>query len=151
MNSGESALLGQHKVKLGEKNRLALPKKFREALGGKIIVTYGFEGSLIVVRDNNWKALLQGTEDKPFLISGARDTQRFLLGGASVLELDMQGRFVMPEYLRSFAGIKDNAIFLGLNKYVEIWDEAHWNDHREKIQKNISKIAESLIGKIDEG
>jgi len=142
-------LLGQFDAKVGEKGRLAFPKRFRNELGDKIIVTYGFENSLMIVSEKNWKSLLEGTEDKPFLLSSARDTQRFLLGGATVVELDSQGRFVLPEYLREFAGVSDEVVFIGLYKYVEVWDKKKWNEQRIKIQKNITEVAESLIDKID--
>lgn len=142
-------LLGQVIVKVGDKGRIALPKKFREVLGDKIIVTYGFENSLMIVSEKNWKPLLEGTEDKPFLLSGARDTQRFLLGSASPIELDSQGRCVLPEYLRDFAGIGEEVVFVGLYKYAELWDGKKWEAYRKNMQKNISEVAEKLIDKID--
>lgn len=143
-------LIGQFQVKVGEKGRLAFPKRFRETLGDKLIVTYGFESSLIIVSESNWKALLEGTEDKPFLQSGARETQRFLLGSAEMVDLDNQGRFILPEYLRRYASIQDEVVFVGLYKYVEIWENKKWQEYTQNIQKNISEVAESLIAKIDE-
>lgn len=142
-------LLGQFNSKVGEKGRVAFPKRFRETMGDTIIITYGFENSLMVVSEANWRSLLEGTEDKPFLLSSARDTQRFLLGGATVVELDAQGRFVVPEYLREFAEIKDELVFIGISRYVEIWDKKKWEKQREKIKDNISEVAEKLIEKIE--
>lgn len=142
-------LIGQHFVKVGEKNRIAFPKSYREILGEKLIVTYGFENSLIVVSEKNWKALLEGTENKPFIISGARETQRYLLGGAALVDLDGQGRFVLPDYLRSFAKIKEEVVFVGLYRYVEIWESKEWEQYSRSIQKNISQVAEKLIENID--
>lgn len=143
-------LIGQFLVKLGAKGRIAFPKRFRQELGERIIVTYGFENSLMVVAEKDWKNLLSGTEDKPFLLSNARDTQRYLLGGAAVIELDSQGRMVIPEYLRRFASIKNDVAVIGLNKYIEIWDSAKWDTYRNSIQKNISEVAEKLIDRIDD-
>lgn len=142
-------LLGQFESKVGEKFRVAFPKRFRQILGEKIIVTYGFESSLIIVSQSNWMSLLEGTADKPFLLSGARDTQRFLLGGAMLCELDNQGRFIIPDYLRSFAKIEAEVVFVGLYKYVEAWDKKNWVDYQNKTKKNISQIAEKLIEKIE--
>lgn len=142
-------LIGQFLSKVGEKSRIAFPKRFRDVLGDKLIVTYGFESSLIVVSQENWKSLLSGTEDKPFILSSARDTQRFLLGGASLVELDAQGRFVLPEYLRKFADISGEVVFIGLYRYVEIWDSKKWEEYQNNMQKDISKVAETLIEKID--
>src|SRR3989304_1760094 len=122
-------LIGQFQVKVGEKGRLAFPKRFREILGDRLIITYGFENSLIVVSESNWKALLEGTEDKPFIQSGARKTQRFLLGSAAMVDLDSQGRFILPEYLRGYATLQEEVVFVGLNKYVEIWENKKWQEY----------------------
>ena len=140
-------LIGQYEGKVGEKNRIAFPKKFREELGDNLIITYGYENSLIVVSEKNWRSLLEGTEGKPFIQSETRETQRFLLGGASNVELDSKGRFVMPYYLREFAKIKDEIIFLGLSRYVEIWDKARWTEYRGNLEKNIDVISQRLVDK----
>lgn len=142
----QDMLLGQYEGKIGAKNRIAFPKKLREILGNKLIVTFGYENSLIVVSEDGWKALLEGTEGKPFIQAEARETQRFILGGASFVELDLKGRFILPNYLRTFAKIKNEVVFLGLSRYVEIWDKNSWDLYRKNLEKNIDKIAQKLIG-----
>lgn len=138
-------LLGQFEAIVGDKNRIAFPKKLREVIGNKLIVTLGYENSLIIVGEEGWKALLEGTEGKPFIQKGARETQRYLLGGASFVELDDKGRFVIPDYLRRFAKIKKEVVFLGLYRYVEAWDKQIWETYRQNLEKNIDKISEKLI------
>lgn len=138
-------LIGQYEGKIDEKGRTALPKKFREVLGEEIIVTLGYENALIVVSTDNWKQLLEGTEGRPFIEYETRETQRFLLGGASLLALDNKGRLVLPAYLRSFGEIKDEVVFLGLSRYVEIWDKKKWEIYRQKLEKNIENISQRLI------
>ena len=138
-------LIGQFEGKVDNKGRSAFPKKFREILGEKIIITLGYENSLITVSEENWKSLLEGTEGKPFIQSETRETQRFLLGGASFVELDSKGRFIIPSYLREFAKIKDEIIFLGLYRYVEIWDKTRWTEYRGDLEKNIDRISQRLV------
>lgn len=138
-------LLGQYDGKVGAKNRIAFPKRLRSVLGDKLIITLGYENSLIVVSQESWKALLEGTEGKPFIQSETRETQRFLLGGASFVELDDKGRFVLPAYLREFAKIKDEVIFLGLSRYVEIWDKEKWEEYKKNLEKNIDRISKRLV------
>ncbi len=140
-------LIGQYDGKIDSKGRTALPKKFREILGDKLIVTFGYENALIVVSEENWKALLEGTEGRPFIESEARETQRFLLGGASSVELDVKGRFVLPGYLREFGKIKDNVVFIGLSRYVEIWDKDSWSKYSQNLEKNIDTISQRLVEK----
>lgn len=138
-------LIGQYDGKIGAKSRVAFPKKFREELGDKLIVTLGYENSLIIVSEEGWKALLEGTEGKPFIQSETRETQRFLLGGASSVELDSKGRFIIPGYLRGYAEIKDEVVFLGLSRYVEIWDKKRWEEYKKNLEKNIDKISQRLV------
>ncbi len=142
-------LLGQYEGKVGEKNRIALPKKLREIIGEKLIITLGYENSLIIVSEEGWKALLEGTEGRPFIEKPARETQRYLLGGATFIELDIKGRFVIPDYLRRFAKIKTEVVFLGLSRYVELWDKEIWEDYRLGLEKNIDKISDRLVNKED--
>ncbi|HVT00602.1 MAG TPA: division/cell wall cluster transcriptional repressor MraZ [Patescibacteria group bacterium] len=142
-------LIGQYDSKIDEKGRAALPKKFREVLGERIIVTQGYESSLIIVSQNEWEALLEGTSGRPFIEYETRETQRFLLGNASLVELDSKGRFILPSYLRTFAGIQNEAIFLGLSRYVEVWDKKHWEEYKLGLEKNIEKISSRLVGKIE--
>lgn len=137
-------LIGQYEGKVGEKNRVAFPKRFREELGDKLIITLGYEKSLIIVSEKGWKALLEGTEGRPFIQSEARETQRFLLGGASLVELDSKGRFIIPNYLRNFAEIKNEVMFIGLSRYVEIWDKKKWLNYSLNLEKNIDRIAKRL-------
>ncbi|MBI2430677.1 MAG: division/cell wall cluster transcriptional repressor MraZ [Candidatus Levybacteria bacterium] len=138
-------LLGQFEGKIDEKGRTAFPKKLREVLGDKLIITFGYENSLTVVSEVGWRGLLEGTEGKPFIQKEARETQRFLLGGASFVELDSKGRFILPFYLRQFAKIAQEIIFIGLSRYIEIWDKEHWVKYRENLEKNIDTIAKRLI------
>jgi MraZ protein len=137
-------LIGQYEGKISEKHQAAFPKKFREILGESLVITKGFEKCLIVVSSENWKALLEGTEGKPFTSKSTREVQRFLLGNASDIELDNKGRFVIPEYLRVFAGIKGEVIFAGMQRFVEVWDKKSWDEHQKELSGNIESIAEKL-------
>lgn len=142
-------LTGQYDGKIDSKGRTAFPKKFREILGGRLIITYGFENSLIVVSEANWKALLEGTEGRPFTEPETRQTQRYLLGGASDVELDGKGRFILPIYLREFAKVKENVVFVGLSRYVEVWDKNIWSEYNKFLEKNIGDISQRLTKKED--
>lgn len=142
--SGVNLLLGQYVGKIGAKSRIAFPKKFREILGDRLIVTFGYENSLIVVSQASWQALLEGTEGLPWTFGPARETQRFILGGATQIELDAKGRFILPVYLRAYAKIATEVVFVGLSRYVEMWDKRRWEAYRKNLEKNIATIAERL-------
>ena len=137
-------LIGQFRSKTNPKGRVAFPKKFRDELGDSLVVTVGYENSLMVVSGKDWQSLIESTADKPFILGSARDTNRFLLGEATEVELDEQGRFVLPSYLRDHAKIKEEVVFLGLNKYVEIWDKSVWEEYQKYLNEHIGEIAEKL-------
>jgi len=137
-------LIGQYHTKVSPKGRLAFPKRFREVLGDNLVVTVGYENSLMVVSAKDWKSLIESTENKPIILNSARDTNRFLLGEATEIDLDEQGRCVLPSYLRIHAKIGEEAVFLGLNKYVEVWDKQVWEEYQKYLKENINKIAEKL-------
>lgn len=137
-------LIGQFHGKISAKYQAAFPKKFREILGDKLIVTQGFENSLIVVSESGWKELIEDTQGKHLTYSSARETKRFLLGGAAFIELDDKGRFILPEYLRKYAELSEEIVFLGQDTYVEIWDKNRWEKYNQELSKNISFIAEKL-------
>ncbi len=142
-------LIGQYEAKIDEKGRTALPKKFREVLGDNIILTLGYENSLIIVSKDLWSNLLEGTAGRPFIEYETRETQRFLLGGATEAALDSKGRFILPAYLREFAKVSDEVVFLGLSRYVEVWDKKRWQEYRENLEENIEGISKRLVDKKD--
>ncbi len=137
-------LLGQFEGRVSSKNQIAFPKVFRDHLGGKLIVTKGFEGYLIVVSERNWKTLLEGTEGKPFINTDARQTQRYLLGNASFVTADSRGRFVLADHLKKHANIKTEIIFAGIERFVEIWDKNSWEKHQEELSQKVASIADRL-------
>ncbi len=140
-------LLGQAEAKLTEKNQTAFPKKFRSELGDRVIITKGPNKNLIVVSEKNWGTLLEGSENRPFVDKNAREFQTFLLGNAAEVIFDAQGRFVLPEYLRNHAEITKEIVFVGVNRYAQIWDKKHWELYQEYLVKHIDPITEKLSGK----
>lgn len=143
VESGEM-LIGEHLGTIGEKNRVALPKKIRDELGNKLIIAQGYEKSLIIVSMNLWEELIKPISDQPFLASSVRDTTRFLVGSATEIELDDQGRFIIPQVLKDYAELNKEVSFIGLLKWVEIWDQEKWNEKRNFLVENSSQIAEEL-------
>ncbi len=137
-------LVGQYTNNVDSKGRIAIPKRLREQLGESVVVTKGYEQSLILLSAQGWEELIRGTGDKPFIIDAARDTNRFLFGNAMEIDLDDQGRLVIPGYLREYAEIEKEAVFVGVGRYVEVWNQTRWARHQEYLMKNISVIARNL-------
>lgn len=139
-------LVGQYHTKLTSKGRAAVPAKFREEIGNEIIVCRWYEKSLSVFSPNAWKKILDLAIGESLLTAPARETERFLLGGAWEIELDSQGRFVIPKPLRDYAQIDKEIVFVGLRDRIEMWNTQMWKEKEEEI---IGK-AEELIKEVQE-
>lgn len=140
-------VLGQWIGKIDEKSRTSFPKRFREDFGEKLVVTKGLDTNLIIVSVTNWESLLEGTDGLPFIDKDAREMQRFLLGNASFVELDEKGRFLLPGYLRHYASLKEDVVFAGMRRFVELWDKKHWEEDQESLRERIPSIATRLTQK----
>jgi MraZ protein len=138
-------VLGQVDKKLDDKNRLSFPYRFKKEMGEKLIVTQNMEGSLLVVSIDKWETLLEGTGSRPFINKETREVQRFLFGPAVEIELDEKGRFVLPEHLKIYSGIKSEAVFVGVYNRVEIWEKKRWEQYNKShLTKNITEISQKL-------
>ena len=140
-------LIGEYEGKLTDKNRLAIPKKIREELKGNMVLSRGYEGCLILLDAKLWQALEKTISKKPILSLSVRDMKRFIMGSAYELELDEQGRFVLPSNLKGFAGINSNVFFVGLMDWVEVWAEDKWLKKIGELTKNSTDIAEQFLKK----
>lgn len=128
-------LIGQQVGKISPKNRLAIPAKFRKELGGIVVISYGYEGCLILFSKKQFEDQINQAIAGPLTIKNVRQTARFLLSQAEEIELDAQGRFVMPEHLKNYAAISVEVVFVGLLRWVEIWDLQIWNQISKKLAK----------------
>lgn len=139
--------IGEYRHNVDEKGRLAVPSKFRTDLKSGAVITRGLDNCLFLYTKLEWENFVKekftrlslGQED-------ARVVSRYLLGGAMDVELDGQGRVVIPEYLRKSAGIKKNVVILGLYSRLEIWDEENWEAYKKNTEKISEKIAEKMEG-----
>lgn len=140
-------LIGEYEGKLTDKNRLAIPKKIREELKGNMVLSRGYEGCLILLDAKLWQVLEKTINKKPILSLSVRDMKRFIMGSAYEIEVDDQGRFVLPDYLREFSGIDKSVYFIGLMDWVEVWADTRWKTKIKDLSKNATDIAEQFLKK----
>lgn len=138
-------LIGSFENNLTDKNRLAVPKDFREELKGRLFISRGYEGCLILLDEPRWKKLFVVISKEPILNLSVRDTYRFIVAGAKEVDLDKQGRLVLPEFLKTYAHIDNKVAFLGMNDWIEIWDLDRWYKKLGEISKEASDIADKLL------
>src|SRR3990172_8490032 len=117
-----SMLLGHYFVRLTEKGRTAIPKRFKEEIGEDLILAKWYEGCVVVVGASIWEQLLNRLTAKTnFVTQPVRTIDRFVLGSAYEVKCDNQGRFVLPRVLIDYAKLGPVVVFVWLNDRVEIW------------------------------
>jgi MraZ protein len=136
--------IGEYAHNLDDKGRLAIPVKFRRDLSKGAVVTRGLDNCLFLYTKTEWEKLAEKLATLPFSQSNSRAFSRLMLAGAMEVEIDKQGRVVLPEYLREFAGLKKNVVLAGLYNRAEIWDEAKWKAYKTTTETNSNEIAEKM-------
>ena len=136
--------IGEYQHNIDPKKRVALPSKFRKELGHTVVVTRGLDKCLFIYPLKTWEELAEKLGSLPMGESGTRSFVRLMLAGASDIDVDSQGRILLPEYLKEYAGLDRNVTVAGLYNRLEIWDEEKWNIYRAKAEENTDDVAEQL-------
>ena len=124
-------------VNLDPKGRMAMPVRYRECLQdsckNRMVVTIDTEAAcLLLYPEDIWETIEQKLETLPSFNPAARRIQRLLIGHATEVELDTQGRILLPPLLREYANLTKKALLVGQGKKFELWDEEHWRVGREQ-------------------
>lgn len=126
---------GLNAINMDPKGRLALPTKCRDLLkvNGSLIVTIDPEQRcLLLYPFPEWQKIESKIVEFPSFNAAARRMQRLLVGHATELELDNNGRILLPAVLREYALLDKKVMLLGQGNRFEIWGEKHWLTCREK-------------------
>lgn len=134
--------MGEYNHTIDAKNRLIIPSKFREALGEEFVVTKGLDGCLFVYDNEEWTAFEEKLKSLPLTNKDARTFVRFFLAGAASVEVDKQGRILVPSVLKDFAGINKEVVLIGVASRIEIWSKERWED--ESAYEGVESIAEHM-------
>lgn len=127
-------LIGTYQHNIDAKGRVIMPAKLREALGNVFYATKGIDGCITVRSQSDWEALGQKLRALP--VAQTIELQRFLFSGAAELEPDKQGRVLLPQTLRDYAGLSKDVIIIGTGSDVEIWDADKWNAYNNAITQS---------------
>jgi MraZ protein len=136
--------IGEYNHTIDDKGRLAIPVKFRGDLAHGAVVTRGLDASLFLFPKEEWGKLAEKLANLPLGKSDSRAFARLMLAGAMDVELDKQGRFILPEYLRQYAGISKAVVVAGLYNRLELWDAEKWAAYKSATEQEAGSIAEKL-------
>ena len=138
------SFMGTYQNNVDPKGRVSIPVKYRDALGERFFVTKGFGSCIDIYTVDEWEKFAEKLHKLSVTKRDMRDFVRFIFGNATEVELDKQGRILLPSMLRETVGIEKEVIVMGVGNKVEIWDKAKWEEHQQVISQHISEISENL-------
>lgn len=132
-------LLGEYRHSLVEGKRISLPKKIREKISGDtVILSKGFETYIAGFDVEQWEKTAEASLVIPLYEERGRILRRQVFASAAAVEIDEQGRILIPENLLKESVIRgEEVVVLGVGDHFEIWDPARWQEHLAKIEKEI--------------
>ncbi len=141
--------LGSHNINMDAKGRLAIPAKYRETLAdvssGHIVMTaHTQDRCVLVYPQNEWAQILPKIEALPNMNAMTQRIQRKFVGYATPLELDSNGRVVVPPSLRQYANLDKKVKLVGLGKKFELWSEENWMQSVEDVEIDPNEIPPEL-------
>ena len=122
-------MTGTYEHSIDAKGRLFIPAKLREELGVTFYLAMGVDECLAIYPQETWNRFTEKFASLPMSQSAA---MRPLFANASKCELDSQGRIVIPQKLRNYAGLEKDAVIIGVNDRAEIWSAETWNAREEE-------------------
>ncbi len=136
---------GEYRVAVDDKGRIAVPVQFRAEFAAGGLVSKWLDGCLALHPRAAWELVAARVDPLPFTDASARDLTRFLYGTAFEIELDKQGRMVVPAVLRAFAKLDDLAVMVGSRNHLELWSPPAWDDWSTRMDQP-DVLAEHLQG-----
>ncbi len=133
--------MGEYNHTIDAKGRLIVPAKFREELGEAFVITNGNDGCLNIYTEEAWETFL----GKLKLLPNNRDTRsivRKFVSQANRVEVDKQGRILIPTVLRDYAELDKDVVLAGAIDKIEVWDKSRWDV--ETDADDIDDITERL-------
>ena len=121
--------MGEYNHTIDAKGRLIIPSKFRELLGEEFVLTKGLDGCLSIYPMDEWNAFEEKLRALPLTNKNARTFTRFFVAGATNCELDKQGRILVPQTLREFAGLEKDVVLTGNLNRIEVWSKEKWSEN----------------------
>lgn len=129
--------LGTFEVVLNEKNRVALPAKLRRELTAReLVLSIGFEKCILGFEEKKWAEVTAADLSRPLSDAEGRNLRRKLCMNAQMIELDAQGRFVVPELMINYAAVGKEAVLIGAGDHFEIWNAEEWEKCRQQLAKS---------------
>jgi MraZ protein len=142
-------LTGTFGRSLDEKARVAVPKRFREAMGcgenAAVYVTPGTDGSLAIYTEEAFGRWAERLSQASPTRQDVRAFARLFYGQAQRVEFDTQGRVRVPPELASLAHLEKDVVLVGVQDHLELWSADRWKSYLAEKQSQYDQIAEAAF------
>lgn len=138
--------MGEYSHTIDDKGRIIMPSRFRDGLSNEFVITRGMDCCLAIYPIEAWNIIIKNYQALPNT-KDARSFMRFLISGASTLNIDKQGRINIPSVLSVYASLSKDCSIIGVDDHIEIWNTEIWNKYLADNEPNISDIADKLFSK----
>lgn len=136
--------VGTFQHTIDEKGRLTLPSKWRSELAGGVFVTRGADKCLYILPNSKFQVMAKEIDEQGIERADVRGWARHFTGMATNVEADKQGRIIIPQNLREFAGLDGDVIVVGVVSRIEVWDPKRHKQAEEKIEADVENVAERM-------
>jgi MraZ protein len=128
--------LGEYRHTLDEKGRVTLPAKYRPQFSSGLVMTTGSDRCILVYASEEFGRLADQVNALPLMDREASTLRRQIFVNAFDAALDKQGRVIVPEKLREYAGIATDVVVTGVGKFVEVWSPEEWDRAQAQIKEH---------------
>ena len=140
---------GEYKHGIDRKGRIILPSRFRDIYKEygieRFFITRGLDKCIFMFSEAEWRLQEQKFKSVSFTKQESRSFNRLFFSGALDVIPDKQGRFIVPQYLRTYANIKKEAVIIGVSNRIEIWNQQTWQDFYSNCNDSFESIAENML------
>ena len=140
---------GSYTHNLDDKGRLVIPSKMRDELGLKAYILKGFDGALSIYKESDFQRLVNELQNLPFNKKNSRAYLRIQLASACELDIDRQGRALLPTQLLNKYQIGKEVIVIGALDHIEVWNKKDYETYEKTADSSFEEIAEELSEKED--
>lgn len=142
-------LLGTYTPKIDAKGRVALPAKMRAQLGRGMVMARGQERCVYVLPQREFRRIAMQMQKTSMGSRAAREYLRMFLSGAVDQDPDKQGRVLIPQMLRDYAGLGDEIVIIGVGTRAEIWNKQAWGDYLTAHEQGYADITSDVLPELE--
>lgn len=140
---------GESQTVLDDKGRITVSRRFRETMSvlGHALwyMTRGFDGSLFIFPKEEWDKIRSQAGQRSSMDVKAIQFRRMFFGSVAEVQPDRQGRLSVPAHLREFAGLKKDAVLIGVDDHLELWSKDRWRDYQTAQDEEYKSMASELF------